>query len=80
MTRLNWFFNQLSVHGAVADLCGELADSRGTSWPAASENLESMVIPTEFPIASVIYQTDDEVQGHLLREYEQNFEGLVEQQ
>ena len=39
-----------------------------------------MVIPTEFPIASVIYQTDDEVQGHLLREYDQNFEGLVEQQ
>ena len=41
--------NQLSVYGAVADLCRELArNSRGTGKPAANENLESMVIPTFF--------------------------------
>ena len=39
--------NQLSVYGAVADLCGELAsNSRGTGKPAVNVNLESMVIPT----------------------------------
>ena len=45
---------QLSVHGAVADLCKELArNSRGTGKPAANENLESMVFPTEFSIANL---------------------------
>ena len=39
--------NQLSVYGAVSDLCGELArDSRGTGKPAATGNLDSMGIPT----------------------------------
>ena len=47
--------NKLSVYGAVADLCEELArDSSGTGKPAANENLESMVIPTEFPTADRI--------------------------
>ena len=42
--------NQLSVNGAVADLCRELArNSRGTEKPAASGNLESVLMPTEFP-------------------------------
>ena len=55
--------NQLSVYGAVADLCGDLArDSRGTGKPAANENLESMVIRTEFPTPNLISQTDAEVQ------------------
>ena len=36
--------NQLSVHGAVADLCGKLArGSRGTGKAGATGNLESMV-------------------------------------
>ena len=85
MTPLNWFFeqiisvSQLSVYGAVADLCGELArDSRGTENPAANEILESMVLPTEFPTAHPISQTDGEVQGNLLREYEQKFAELLE--
>ena len=44
------FVSQLSVYGAVADLCGQLArDSKGTGKPGATGNLESMVIPTEFP-------------------------------
>ena len=50
--------NQLSVYGAVADLSKELArDSSGAGEPAANENLESMVIPTEFPTANPISQT-----------------------
>ena len=33
--------NQLSVYGAVPDVCKELArDSRGAGKPAANENLE----------------------------------------
>ena len=41
--------NQLSVYGAAADLCRELArNSRGTEKPAANDNLETMVFPTEF--------------------------------
>ena len=60
--------NQLRVYGA---LCQESArDSRGAGKPAANDNLESMVMPTEFPTANPISQTDAEVQGNLLREYE----------
>ena len=42
--------NQLSINGGVADLRKEIArDSSGAGQPAANENLESMVMPTEFP-------------------------------
>ena len=59
---------ELSVYGAGADLCTGLArNSRGTGKPAANENLGSMVIPTEFPTANAISQTDADVQGNLLR-------------
>ena len=55
--------NQLSVYGAVAELCKELArDSSGARKPAANDHLESMVIPTEFLTANPISQTDAEVQ------------------
>ena len=38
--------NQLSVYGAVPDLCKELTrDSAGARKPAANGNFESMVIP-----------------------------------
>ena len=36
-----------------------------------------MVITTEFPTVESISQTDDEVQGNLLREYEQKFAELL---
>ena len=73
--------NQLSIYGAVADLWKELArDSRGTKNTAANDTLESMVIPTEFSSANPISQTDAEVQGNLLREYEQKFAELLEQE
>ena len=62
-------------------MCKELAgDSSGAGKPAANEILESMVIPTEFPTANTISQTDPEVQGNLLREYEQKFAALPEQE
>ena len=70
--------NQLSVYGAVADLCRELArSSRGTENPPVNENLESIVMPTEFPTANPISQTDDEVQGYLLRETSRNSPNLL---
>ena len=72
--------NQLSVYGAAADLCKEMArDSSGAGKPAANENVESMVTPTEFPIAYPVSQTDAEEQRELLREYEQKFAELLEQ-
>ena len=84
---LSRFFEQLfssissSVYGAVADLRGESArDSKGTERPRAAENLESLVIPTEFSTANQILQTGPEVQGNLLREYEQKFADLPEQE
>ena len=39
-----------------------------------------MVIPTEFPTADPISQTDAEVRQKLSREYEQQFAELLEQQ
>ena len=39
-----------------------------------------MVIPTEFLTANLVSQTDAEVQRKLLREYEQKFAELPEQQ
>ena len=41
--------NQLSVYGAAADLCREPArNSPGTGKPATNDDLESIVILTEF--------------------------------
>ena len=44
--------NQLSIYGAVADVCGELAwevsrHVKGTVKPVEPENLETMVRPPE---------------------------------
>ena len=72
--------NQLSIYGAVADLCKESArDSPSAGKPPEDENLQSMVVPTEFPNANTISQTVVDVQGNLLREYEQKFAELLEQ-
>ena len=51
-----------------------------TGQPAANENLESMVIPIEFHTAFPFSQTHAEVQGNLLREYEQKFAELLERE
>ena len=72
---------KLSIYGAAADLSKEFArDSSSAGKPAANENLESMVIPTEFLTANPISQTCEEVQRKLLREYEQKCAELPEQQ
>ena len=60
--------NQLSVHGAVADTCGELA------W----EIFQIMVMPPEVSTTDQTSPTDARVQGNLLREYEQEFADLPE--
>ena len=46
----------------------------------ANENLESMVVLTEFPTANPTSQTDADVQGNLLLEYEQKVADLREQE
>ena len=57
--------NQLSIYGAVADVCNELApDSRKQ---AEGEVWGSMVVPTELSNASAISQTDLSAQANLLR-------------
>ena len=52
--------NQLSIYGTVADLCRELAkDSPNTRKHAEHEDWESMVVPSEFPNANDISQTEN---------------------
>ena len=73
------YVNQLSIHGAVADLCKELCkDPEVAEKPAGKEGLESMEIPTVLPTADP--HTNAELQGHLLRDYENKFEQLSEDQ
>ena len=75
--------NQLSVYGAVADMCGDLTwevsrNSKGMEKPGALENLETMVMPPEVSTIDQISPTDARVQGNLLREYEEKFANLPE--
>ena len=70
--------NQLSIYGAVADICGELAwvvsrSSKGTGKPRALENLETMLMSSETSTENQTSQTDAREQGNLLREHEQKF-------
>ena len=54
--------NQLSVYGAIADLCRELSeDSRASEKPEAHDHMETMDIPTEPSIADP--HTDEKRQG-----------------
>ena len=62
--------NQLSIYGAEADLCKELSKySEIAGKLAANEDLESMEIPSELPMADP--HTNAELQGNLLRDREQ---------
>ena len=75
--------NQLSVYGALSEMCEELAwgisfRSKGTGKPVAPHNLETMVMPLELSTTDRISQTDVRVQGNMLREYEQKFANLTE--
>ena len=74
--------NQLSICGAVADICSEVSkDTMASGKPeahAAQDPWETMEIPTEPPTADP--QTDEQRQGNLLQEYEQQFEQLLDAQ
>ena len=71
--------NQLSIYGAVADLCKELSnDSEVAGKPAANEDLVSMETPTE--LATADPHTNARLEGNLLRDYEHKFEQLPEDQ
>ena len=51
--------NQLSIYGAVADLCAESARDSPSTWKHDENEIwESMVVPTEFPDANAISQTE----------------------
>ena len=74
--RATVFVNQLSIHGAVTDMCDELACrisgcSERTGKHVAQNNAETMVIPTELSTTNKSPRTDDKVQGKLLQNYEQ---------
>ena len=71
--------NQLSFYGAVADIIEELpVGQRALGKPAASGQLDKQEIITHLPLAEV--QANEERQGNLLKEYEQRFEKLSEDQ
>ena len=67
--------NQLSIYGAVADLCNELDPDY-----AESEICESLVIPTEIANTNTTSQSAQSAQGNLLQDYFQKFAELPEDQ
>ena len=71
--------NQLSVYGAVADLCNELSEGlRAPGKLAAPGRLETMEIPTGLSIAET--HTNELQRGNLVQKYDQQFEQLSEDQ
>ena len=66
--------NQLSVHGAMADLCKELAkDSESSGKLEAPDHLETIQIP-DGP------HTNEQQEGNLVQDYERRFEQLSDDQ
>ena len=73
------FVNQLSLHGAVADMIAELpVDQRAPGKPVASGRLDEEGIITPPPLAEL--QANEERQGNPLQKYEGRFERLSEDQ
>ena len=74
--------NQLSICGAVEDICTEVSkDTMASGKPevlAAQDPLETMEILTEPPTADS--RTNEQRRRNLLQEYEQPFEQLPEDQ
>ena len=75
--------NQLSIYGAVADMCDELTCRisgclERTGKLVAQDNLETTVIPTELRTTNKSPLTDDNVQENMLQNYVQNFANLPE--
>ena len=71
--------NQLSLHGAAADMIAELpVDQKAPGKPAASGQLDKQEIITQRLLAEL--QANEERQGNLLQEYEERFERSSEDQ
>ena len=71
--------NQLSLHGAAADMLAELPDDqRAPRKPVASVQLDKQEILTQPPLAEL--QANEERQGNVLQEHEKRFEKLSEDQ
>ena len=65
--------NQLSIYGAVADLCNELDPDY-----AGSVICESLVIPTEIANTNTTSRSSRTAQGNLLQDYFEKFAELPE--
>ena len=68
--------NQLSIYGAIADMCDELAcrisDCSERTWKlVAQDSSAATVIPAEWMSTNKSPRTDENVQGNLLQNYEQ---------
>ena len=71
--------NQLSVYGALADLCNELSkDSWASVKPDSLDHLEKMEIPTDLSIAE--NPTNAQQRRNLVQEHERKFEHLSKDQ
>ena len=71
--------NQLSIYGAVADMCREVSkDTIASGKLEAHDPLESMEILAELP--TVDPRTDEQRRVNLLQEFEQQFEQLSDDQ
>ena len=71
--------NQLSVHGAIADMCREVSkDFRALGKLAAPDHLEKMEMLTALSIAE--NSTNAQQRGYLVQEYDRKFEQLSEDQ
>ena len=75
--------NQLSVYGAVADMCDELAwriygHSECTRKLVAQDNSETTVIPTELTTTNKSPRANGTAQGNLLQNYKQIFANIPE--
>ena len=72
---------QLSVHGALADMCDELAsrisDCSERARRLVAEDISgTMVVPTDLSTTTKPLLTNETVQGDLLREYERKLASL----
>ena len=70
--------NQVSIYGAVADICDEPAwrisgCSESTGKLVAHNNSETLVLPTELSTTNKTLRTKDKVQGNLLHDCDRKF-------
>ena len=73
--------NQLSIYGAVAGMCEELASrisgcSASTGRFVAKDKPETMFLPTDLSTTTNPLLTNDQARGDLLREYKQKSANL----